>query len=161
MKFNKVTIIFSILVVLLASFALYTSLVVNKQLQQQKKETTKPYVTINGKSFAVDLAKSPAEQQHGLSDRDSLPQDSGMLFLFDQPQILSFWMKDMRFSIDIIFIKNDEIVSIAHNVPPPVSKNAKLPTYKSEKPADKVLEINAGLSKKYNIEKGDKIKINL
>jgi uncharacterized membrane protein (UPF0127 family) len=82
-----------------------------------------------------------------------------MLFLFKRTDNYSFWMKDMRFPIDIIFIGGDKVVTIFQNVP--VSPNNNLPVYTTKTKADKVLEINAGLAEKYNIRIGTEVRISL
>lgn len=117
-------------------------------------------VTIENKFFNVDVAKTQAQQEKGLAIYDSLPIDRGMIFPFNRPGYYTFWMKDMKFPIDIIYIKNDNIVDIFSNVPPPTSPTEQLPIIKPKSPSDTVLEINAGLSKKYNFKIGDKVKIN-
>jgi uncharacterized membrane protein (UPF0127 family) len=83
-----------------------------------------------------------------------------MLFVFEQPDYYSFWMKDMKFPIDIIFINKNKIVDIFQDVPVPKNNN-NLPTYTTGEKADKVLEINAGLSNTYKIKIGDNVLLNL
>ncbi|MBI2613704.1 MAG: DUF192 domain-containing protein [Candidatus Levybacteria bacterium] len=113
--------------------------------------------TINNHTFKLIIASSQKEREVGLSETKSLPQDQGMIFLFEKPDYYSFWMKNMTFPIDIIYINKDEIVTIQSNVQPP--KNSESPViYTSEKPSDKVLEITSGLSEKYSFKKGDKVK---
>jgi uncharacterized membrane protein (UPF0127 family) len=160
MKFNKVTLICVVIILFLTIFRFYDS---NKRIKKIEQHTTTsiPKAIIEGHSFILELAKNPSEQQKGLSNRNSLPLDHGMLFIFDQPSYVGFWMKDMEFPIDIIFIHDNEIVSIVENTPPPISNDATLPIYKPEHPSDKVLEINAGLAKKYHIKKGDRVDIKL
>ena len=114
---------------------------------------------INGHTFSLYLAKTASEQEVGLAKYKSLAQNQGMLFLFGKSDYYSFWMKDMRFPIDIIFISNDKIVDIFPNVP--IATSEALPTYATSEKADKVLEINAGLSAKYNIKVGTLVKLNL
>lgn len=116
-----------------------------------------PTATIQGHTFTLTVAKSPEEKQTGLSKKTSLAQDSGMLFPFDTPDYYSFWMKNMQIAIDIIYINNDHIVTIFENLQPPKSQDENLSIYKPDEPADKVLEINAGLSEKYGIKKGDQV----
>jgi uncharacterized membrane protein (UPF0127 family) len=114
---------------------------------------------INGHVFSLYLATTPKDQEVGLAKFSRIDNNQGMLFIFKQPDYYSFWMKDMQFPIDIIFISNNNIVDIFQNVP--VVKNGNLPVYTTTTKADKVLEINAGLSKKYDINVGDKITLNL
>jgi uncharacterized membrane protein (UPF0127 family) len=78
-----------------------------------------------------------------------------MYFIFDSPRIISMWMKNTKFGLDMIFIdKNDKIVNIVKNTKP-FSKEI----ISSQFLSDKVLEINANLCKKYNIKIGDYVKL--
>lgn len=113
---------------------------------------------IKNQSFNLLLAKSGKEKEIGLSEKKSLDENSGMLFTFDKPGYYSFWMKNMKFPIDIIFIKDNKIVTIHENVKPPKTPNESVPIFKPEAESDKVLEINAGLSQKYGFKNGDEIK---
>ena len=120
-----------------------------------------PNVTINQKTFYVDIAKSDSEHEKGLSIYNKIPVNRGMIFLFNKPDYYSFWMKNMKFSIDIIYIRDDKIVDIFQNVSLPKSSYENLPIIKPEEKADMVLEINSGLSNKYNFKKGDSVKIKI
>lgn len=120
------------------------------------KQTT---AVVNNSTFNLTLAKSQKEKEVGLSEKKSLEQNSGMLFIFEKPDLYSFWMKNMKFPIDIIFIKDNKVVTVYPNAKPPTNtEDSSLTIYKPEEPADKVLEINAGLTEKNNIKKGDEIK---
>lgn len=121
----------------------------------------KPSVSINNRIFNVKIAKTNEERAKGLSIYDKLPVNEGMLFTFTKADYYTFWMKDMKFPIDIIYIKDDKIVYIFQNVLAPSSEFDRLPIYKPTKKANYVLEINAGLSKKYNFKVGNEVKINL
>ncbi|MCX6743404.1 MAG: DUF192 domain-containing protein, partial [Candidatus Parcubacteria bacterium] len=61
-------------------------------------------VVIDGKSISVEVAKTPEQIVAGLSNRNNLGQNSGMLFVFSDKRYRFFWMKDMKFSLDIIWI---------------------------------------------------------
>lgn len=113
--------------------------------------------TINNNSFKLYVAKSPKDKQIGLSEKKSLPEDYGMIFLFEKPDYYGFWMRNMDFPIDIIYIRNNSIVTIYSDIRPPSSPNGIPPIFKPKVPADTVLEINAGLSQKYNLKEGDKV----
>jgi len=117
----------------------------------------RPTATINDQSFNLYVAKTPKDKEIGLSKYESLPENYGMLFPFDKAAIHSFWMKNMKFPIDIIFIKDRTIVTIHKNVPNPSVQNTSLPIYMPKTPAKLVLEINAGLSEKYNFQEGDTV----
>ncbi len=116
-------------------------------------------VLVNDRTFNVEVADSAPQQMRGLSGRESLPEDSGMLFVFNYAGMQSFWMKDMRFPIDIIWIKSERIIGVEKNVPPQPDKSVfGLKIYTSPEPADRVLEINAGLADKYGFKPGDTIR---
>ena len=70
-------------------------------------------------TLKVELVNTPASIMQGLGGRESLETD-GMLFVFDQPAVQAFWMKAMRFPIDIIWLSNGQIVSVERNVQPPL-----------------------------------------
>ncbi len=114
-----------------------------------------PKVIIDGKAITVEIANDEATRTQGLSNREILDPDKGMLFIFPQKNKYTFWMKDMHFPLDIIWIDGDMIVTISENLPPE-GLNPKI-IYSSTKPIDKVLEINAGLTRKLNIKIGDKL----
>jgi uncharacterized membrane protein (UPF0127 family) len=124
----------------------------------QNKKT--PQVTINNHIFNLAIAKTDTEKEIGLSKYKNIPQNFGMLFPFGKPDYYSFWMKNMKFPIDIIFIRNNKIVTIFKNASPPKSNNELLPIYRNQNLSDTVLEINTGFSDKYNFKTGDLVKIN-
>lgn len=115
--------------------------------------------TINNHTFKIAVARTSRDKQIGLSGRTSIPDDEAMLFPFDKPDYYSFWMKQMKFPIDIIYINGNKVVTVHKNVQPPQGQNADLPIYRPDQPADKVLEIKANLSDKYNIKPGDTVAI--
>ncbi len=121
------------------------------------QKLTAPVAKINNHEFKLILAKTEGEKQVGLSKYKSLSEDSGMLFVFDKEGEYSFWMKDMKFPIDIIYIRNGKIVTIYENTKNPKSPSEDLIIYKPTESADKVLEINAELSKKYGFALGDSV----
>ncbi len=114
-------------------------------------------VKIRGHKFTVDLAITPKEKERGLGGRDGLAPDRGMLFPYDHTEQYSFWMKDMRFPIDIIWIRDNLIIDISRNVP--VESGSQLRVYQPREPANKVLEINAGVSDANDFQIGDLVRI--
>lgn len=151
---NKLLIVFGILFVLLAAFALSQNYGQDMPFFQKT-----PKAIINNQAFDLLVAKTSKEKAIGLSEKKSLPENSGMLFIFEKPDYYSFWMKEMQFPIDIIFIKGNKIVIIYASLKPPKTQDESLPIYKPYEPADMVLEINSGLAQKYNLKKGDKVKL--
>ncbi len=120
--------------------------------------TTPPTKTIKvgNTSLKVEVADTKDERSLGLGNRGSFPSDRGMLFIFDtKPVIANFWMKDMGFAIDIIWIKDSKVYKVDSNVEPePDVADTKLKIYSTDRPIDYVLEVNAGFAKKYNITTG-------
>lgn len=112
------------------------------------------------KKFTVEVADTASEHEIGLMYRAQLPQDHGMFFRFDSPQILTFWMKNTLIPLDIIFIdKNLKVMSIASSVPP--CKVDPCQTYSSGAFGQYVLELNAGVSAKLGIKEGAVISLQL
>ena len=108
----------------------------------------------------VELADTNEKRAKGLSDRTSLDENSGMLFVFDKKSITPvFWMKDMLIPIDMIWIGDGKIVKIDKNVPAPVAgtPDNKLPNYSPGSPIDYVLEVNSGFSDKNKFKVGDSV----
>lgn len=114
-------------------------------------------VTISGHTFHAKIARSEKEKEIGLSNTLSLPQDQGMLFVFSKPDYYAFWMRNMHYPLDIIYIANKKIISIAENASTPSNPTQSLPVYKPSVPADTVLEISGGLSTKYHFAPGDSV----
>ncbi|MFZ5364365.1 MAG: DUF192 domain-containing protein [Patescibacteria group bacterium] len=116
-------------------------------------------VIIDDVKVKVEIADEPLEMSKGLSNRKSLDKNHGMLFVFSTPGQPAFWMKDMEFSIDIIWIKDDTIVDIAPNLP--VVAAEFLSTYSPREPANYVLEVNAGFAAEHGIKVGDRVEIKI
>lgn len=129
------------------------------QVQTLQKESleTSPTVTVGKTIIPVEIRRTPEELQKGLSGRASLDAKSGMIFIFDKSAKYRFWMPDMHFSIDIIWIdENKKIVGIHENVSTEFDpEDPKF--YIAPKPAKYVLEVNAGFSKKNGIGVGNEI----
>ncbi len=118
-------------------------------------------VIINGKTINVELAKTPEQLIAGLSNRKSLKQNSGMLFVFPDKRYRSFWMKDMQFPLDMIWIDDNKIIGIQANVPVATVDEANLPLYRSDSEVNYVLELNGGAAEKNNFKVGDEVKIEI
>lgn len=118
---------------------------------REPKETAE--IKVGGAKFKIEIAKSSLEQARGLSGRERLAEDAGMLFIFNGNSIRSFWMAGMQFPLDIIWISGNRVVGISKNLPPASSGNVQI--YNSPEPVDRVLEINAGLADRLGIEPGD------
>ncbi len=124
-----------------------------------KKQSSQDHKTIiiNSHQLRVEIADTDEKRSQGLSGRDKLEEDEGMLFIYQTPGYYKFWMKDMQFPLDFIWIEGDKIVDITENVLIPDKNNQFLPVYTSLYKADKILEVNAGLIKSKGVKIGDKI----
>jgi len=116
-------------------------------------------------TFKVQVADTMPTRTKGLMFRQEMPEDEGMIFLFDDEHTLSFWMLNTLIPLDIIYIGKDwKVVSIQKNVPPCKSEVSKLrsdpcDTYPSKGNAQYVLEINGGLSDKLGIQEGATVQL--
>lgn len=109
-----------------------------------------------GEVIYAELALTEQERQLGLMFRKGINPDQGMLFVFKKEDIHSFWMKNMEFPIDIIWLDKDKrIVHIEKNVPP--CKTEFCPSYAPPIPAKYVLEIKSGYSEIYELKLYDRI----
>jgi hypothetical protein len=112
-------------------------------------------VKIGATSINVEVADTESSRELGLSNRDSLGEGSGMLFVFDQPQNVGFWMKDMRFDIDILFADaKRKIVTIYSNVPAGSYLKNPPEVFRPSRPAQYVLEVPAGFAERHGIVEG-------
>jgi hypothetical protein len=119
---------------------------------------TKAEVTIKDISILVEMAQTKAQWEKGLSDRTDLGELDGMLFVFPQFHIPIFWMKDMHFPIDMIWISSGKVVDITPSTP--VELTDKLPTYSPRVPVNMILETRAGWAEENGITIGDTLTIN-
>jgi len=135
---------------------------VNNNLTNATTTTTlAPYVKIKDSVIHVDLAITPDEQSKGLSIKNTLNDSDGMLFPFDTPGDYSFWMKDMKFPIDIIWIdSNYKIVHIEKNLQPCIFFLL-CPSYSPHANSKYVLEVNSNFTTKNNITVGDRVHFNI
>jgi len=115
-------------------------------------------VTIKGHVFNVEIAATEEKREQGLSGKQFLPTDSGMLFIFNTPDFYEFWMNGMLFPLDFVWMNGNKIIDLTENVPVPSNRDP-IKIIKPKAKADKVLEINAGAINANSIETGDNVKI--
>lgn len=121
------------------------------------KEST---VCLDETCFTVEIADIFYEKYNGLAFRAYLEPNKGMLFLFKREMDYSFWMKNMNFPLDLIFInKNKEVKYISPNVQP--CKTEECPSISAGMPIMYVLELNANTAEKIGLNVGDKLEIYL
>lgn len=112
------------------------------------------YVVIKEQKIYVEIADSPEEKKQGLSGRESLAEDRGMFFIYPEPGNYSFWMKEMKFNLDFVFINDQKVVDLKENIPFP-QEGEEPEMIETEMEFDKVLEINQGMIEKIGIKIGD------
>lgn len=105
-------------------------------------------------TFTVELAQTTPERARGLMFREHLEADAGMLFLFDSMQVQSFWMKNTKLPLDMLFIDDEgRIVGIVENAEPMTLEPRTV-----GKPSRYVLELNAGTCRRLGIEAGQRVR---
>lgn len=107
-------------------------------------------VRIGDDAFQVEIAATPATRTRGLMGRTSLAEDAGMLFIFDEPRVLSFWMLNTPIPLDIAFIREDLTISSIDTMAP-----FSLESHASTEPVPFALEVPAGEFARRGIEPGD------
>lgn len=116
-------------------------------------------IQLSGQTIRVSVADTEASREQGLSGRTNLSEDEGMLFVFPKDGKYAFWMKDMHFPIDIMWLSADPstgsgqavVVYMAQNVSPDSFPQ----TFRPDVLARYVLELPAGYAKEYNVQVGD------
>lgn len=116
-------------------------------------------ITIGDQQLSVEIADTPEKQTLGLSNRETLGSD-GMLFIFPRPVRAQFWMIDMKFDLDFVWIYQSKVVEITPNVPRPSPNtiSSELPRYQPSTAVDAMLEVNAGFAEQHGLQVGDIVK---
>ena len=136
----------------LSATALHAAVEVNPPLR------TGTLVIAERVTVTVELARTGQEQVRGLSGRRELKPGHGMLFVYSRPQPVGIWMKDMRFSLDILWIRDGRIVHIEAHAPP-LAPGGPDRVYTAT--ADLVLEVPAGFSAREQVRVGDPVKVQI
>jgi len=111
-----------------------------------------PTIQIGDATLRIEVVDTPELQEKGLSGRVSLEKNQGMLFVFEKPGRYGFWMQDMNFAIDIIWIGQDKkVVEIMNTIEPKTFPEV----FYSKGVVQYVLEVNAGWSEKNHLQPGD------
>ena len=117
-----------------------------------------PSVELKGQRISVEVADTEAAREHGLMERTQMAKDDGMLFVFDDEAPRSFWMKNTRIALDMLFFDGERrLLSVQHDVQPCTADPC--PGYSSGAPARYVLELNAGQARALGVAPGDELTI--
>ena len=122
-------------------------------------ESPEAWVEIRGHRVAVEIADTPEKQALGLGQRDDLAWDHGMFFTYSKPAFYAFWMKGMRFSIDIVWILDNRIIAIDESVP--FEPGGTGPALRPDSLVDAVLEVPAGNATARGWRVGDRVVMEL
>jgi uncharacterized membrane protein (UPF0127 family) len=115
-------------------------------------------VTISNQPINFEVARSPRQKEKGLMYRTSLAADRGMLFVYEPPQPVSFWMRNMKIPLDMVFLRDGQVKLLKVNVPPcPV--NSSCPIYETDIAIDQVVELRAGRAAQLGLKIGDRVNI--
>lgn len=115
-------------------------------------------IQVGSTRLRVEVARTPAEIEQGLSDRTEIGSD-GMLFLFPQPRRATFWMLRMQFPLDMIWFSQGKIAQINADVPPPVETDGIPTVVPTEQKMDSILEVPAGTAARYGWKIGDELQV--
>lgn len=112
---------------------------------------------IAGKRYHLEVASTPKQAEIGLMHRTFLPAGHGMLFQFDAARPVAFWMKNTKIPLDMLFVREGQVVNIAHQAQPCVDEPCA--TYPSGSPVDMVIELPAGTARQDQIRSGSSIRL--
>jgi uncharacterized membrane protein (UPF0127 family) len=117
-------------------------------------------VEINGNPVSVEVARSPDQHEHGLMDRTKIPHRTGMLFVFEKPEKMSFWMRSTLIPLDILFFDSEQRLIAIHPWAEPCPDEVKdCPLYDSGQEAKYVLEVAGGEAQEMKAVLGTKLEL--
>lgn len=157
MIFYKINLFKNLKKVLILSLILFFLLVGCQNKKQNIEANYNTKAMINGKQIFVEIVTSVSDTQRGLSERDKMCGNCGMLFLMPEKSTQNFWMYKMKFPLDFAFISDGKIVEIYKNVP--IYTNNEYTKINSTKNSDMILELNSGFFDKNNIKVGTEIQL--
>jgi uncharacterized membrane protein (UPF0127 family) len=155
-KQKKYPIYWSLGVIIITGFIVGLAL----NLNNHKTDTGLQKLQIGNAVIYVEVAATPAQKELGLSNRASLRSDGGMIFIFTKLSRPTFWMKNMNFPLDFIWVRDKKVVELTEHVGAPLKSmaDAQLPLYIPTTDVDAVIEVNAGFVEYYKIKVGDEVK---
>lgn len=158
MKKFWIQIIFLSLIIIGSFYALYNQQILAPFVQTTSMNNIKQ-LKINNSVIGIEVADTAEKRSQGLSGRQSLDPDSGMLFIFESPKKYQFWMRGMKLPLDFIFIKDGKVMDLLRNVKPPMEgqKDSTLPIYQPIVPINMMLEVNANYIDSHAISVGDQV----
>lgn len=110
-------------------------------------------LNLGGNKVRVEIAETISQQMRGLSGRANLSTDAGMLFVYQNKSMLDFWMPNMNFPLDVVWLADGRVLGWQENILP--KTNGQITRFKSNGPADMALEVNAGWIAAHSLAVGD------
>ncbi|MCR4326123.1 MAG: DUF192 domain-containing protein [Candidatus Roizmanbacteria bacterium] len=117
-------------------------------------------LTIGNAHLDVTLADTDEKREQGLSGKPKMGENEGMLFTFPVSGTWTFWMKDMLFDLDFIYIKDQQVIALKEHIPAPKNNNGKVAIIEPSKEFDWLVEVHAGWVEKNSITIGQRVEIN-
>lgn len=154
---KKIFIVFILVLIGIGAYDVLLPIFTGKNQQTQPQLST---ITFGTQTYKIEIADTDDARSKGLSGRSTLARDEGMLFIFQTKDTYSFWMKDMQFPLDFVWLDGDTVVDITENVPVPLTATY-APAFRPKQAVNQVLEINAGEIKRVGIKVGDKVGFSL
>lgn len=115
---------------------------------------------VGSTTVRVEVRDDEQGRNLGLSGRETLGEDEGMLFVFDQPAAHEFWMKDMNFPLDFVWINDGRVMDLSEHIPAPDKLTNEPPMMvRPNSPANWVLEVNSGWVELNQIRVGDRVEM--
>lgn len=148
-------------IILFAILLAITLAVLGQSLDNQCEKTNEglpiagSVTTLDGQEISVRVADSVCERELGLSGFSELPEDQGMLFVFQRDDMHGFWMKDMQFSIDIVWVTKEGVVTDVVTLSPETYPTVVIP----HQPARYALELPAHAAARYDIHSSTELKL--
>lgn len=124
-----------------------------------QKISHQPRAVLNGQVISLEIAQTAEDKSRGLSGRNELVKGTGMIFVYDGYYQPKFWMKDMNFPIDIIWLRDNMVIGYEKSLPP--AGNQPEITYRPPDFINAAIELPAGFIEENNVKIGDKAEINL
>lgn len=114
-------------------------------------------VNIDGQILELEVAKTPEQQRIGLMYRQSVPDNRGMMFVFDELRPVRFWMKNVSIPLDMIFLANGKVKAVISDVPP--CNVDPCPSYGPDALINQVIELGGGRAAELGIKEGDRLEV--
>lgn len=138
----------------------FSTAVVQNSLERPTRAQVLPVtakVVVQGKILELEVARTAEQISSGLMFREELPADRGMLFIYEPARVVRFWMRNVLSPLDMIFLREGEIIHIARSVPP--CRGVICPAYGPDAPVDQVIELRGGGAEELGLAVGDSLRV--